>query len=95
MKNIIVGLLFIGALAACSKQNEAAIIIKDCTGSYINQNDKDYLICNDEIVDDFDSGTEVSVSFEKVDNCENENDFVCLMYHENEGVIEITKIRKK
>jgi len=71
-------------------------VIKDCTGSYLKFNDNDYHICNFEILDEFESETEVEASFNKIESCTNIDSLVvCLMYHENEGLINVTKIEKK
>ena len=79
-------------LISCSKvNNKNMTVIKDCTGSYLRFNGKDYQICNIEIVEDFENGVEVEASFERIDDCEN-NWIVCYMLHENEGWINVTKI---
>ena len=44
-------------------------VIKDCTGSYLRFNEKDYHICNADIVLDIENGTEVKASFEKIKSC--------------------------
>lgn len=66
-------------------------VIKDCTGSYLRFNGKDYQICNIEIVEGFESGVEVEASFERIEDCKN-NWVVCFMLHENEGWINVTEI---
>lgn len=66
-------------------------VVKDCTGAYLRFNDKDYQICNIEIVEDFENGVKVEASFEKIDDCENIW-AACFMMHENEGWINVTKI---
>lgn len=69
------------------------VVIKDCTGSYFRYNDKDYQICNSEIVTDFPNGAAVKASFMKVLSCpDHENRPVCKMYHLNEGWIYVTSI---
>ena len=79
-------------LISCSKvNNKNMTVIKDCTGSYLRFNGKDYQICNIEIVEGFENGVEVEASFEKIDDCEN-NWAVCYMLHENEGWVNVTKI---
>lgn len=79
-------------LISCSKvNNESMTVIKDCTGSYLRFNAKDYQVCNIEIVADFENGAKVEASFEKIDECEN-NWIVCYMLHENEGWINVIKV---
>ncbi len=81
-------------LLSCSDDIEGEmIVIKDCTGSYLRFNDKDYRICNFEIVDDFEDGTEVKASFTEIESCSAyDNVNICDMLHINEGWITVTKI---
>ena len=67
-------------------------VIKDCTGSYIRFNGNDYHICNVEIVESYDNGTEVKAFFKKKDDCPDSDEIVCEMLHNNEGWINVTKI---
>ncbi len=69
---------------SCSK-NENMIVIKDCTGSYLRFNEKDYQICNIELVENYENGTEVKASFKEIDNCDESQGDGCLMLHVNEG----------
>lgn len=68
-------------------------VIKDCTGSYLRFNDKDYHICNIEIVENYNDGTEVNASFKNIDDCPDNAEIVCEMLHNNEGWVEVTKIK--
>jgi len=77
---------------SCSKY-ENMVVVKDCTGSYLRFNEKDYHICNIKLVDSYENGAEVKASFEKIDNCPEGDGVVCMMLHENEGWINITKIK--
>jgi hypothetical protein len=95
MKNIIFPILLLTALASCDKDTEQnAVVIKDCTGSYIRQDSSDYFICNDESVANFENGSEVSVIYKTVESCEESVSWaICLMGHLSEGSIEITEIK--
>lgn len=93
MKNNILFIILASALFSCSKTIEKnAVVIKDCTGSYIRQDSVDYFICNDDMVAAIENGTEVSVTFKTVENCDQPDDAICLMLHLSEGNIEITKL---
>lgn len=81
------------ALTSCKKKTEKnALVIKDCTGSYVLINDKDYLICNSELIDNIESGTKLSITYQKAEDCDVLSPTLCELYHKNEGTIEITKI---
>ena len=70
------------------------IVIKDCTGSYLRFNEKDYKICNIETVSNIEAGTIVIASFKEIKDCTNiaASGSLCELYHKNEGWIDITKI---
>ena len=96
MKNILICILLLTTLVSCHKKTKNnAVIIKDCTGSYISKNNTDYFICNDEIVANIKNGTEVSVTYKNVESCNEPDDAICLMLHLSEGFVEIIKINKK
>lgn len=74
----------------------SATVITDCTGMYLRQNGKDYLVCNRDKLTGFKAQDEVLVTFEKTDDCpELKDGIVCMMYHENEGMVRITSIKGK
>lgn len=95
MKRIILttSLLLLILLISCSKVNDRnMIVIKDCTGSYLRFNEKDYHVCNIEMLEIYDNGIEVKASFKKIDDCPSNDEVVCEMLHANEGWINVTKI---
>lgn len=86
---------FLIASGACRKiQDKEMIVIKDCTGSYLQWHGKDYRICNMESVDNYSSGTKVTATFKKIKECHgsaNEK-FFCAMAHAHEGWVEVIRI---
>ena len=66
-------------------------IERDCTGTYLSQNGLDYHVCNNEMLEDYEDGEEIKVSHKKVSDCISHG-ITCLLYHENEGWIEVKKI---
>lgn len=91
-------LLFASAFAtvlscatADSKKN--ATVIRDCTGTYLRIDSKDYLVCNESVLKPFATNAAVSAKFNKITECkEHEGKMVCMMYHENEGLIRINSV---
>ncbi|MFP5470934.1 MAG: hypothetical protein ACLGGV_05005 [Bacteroidia bacterium] len=84
-------------LSSCNKvRNINAEFIKDCTGSYIRIDDKDYKICNIDDVEGYQYGDKIQVSFKKLENCDEEesSQIICMLYHHFETFAFITKIRK-
>jgi hypothetical protein len=98
MKNILY-LLFLGfilANAACQKENKVTMtVVRDCTGTYLQKDGKDYHVCNLEKVKNFDDGAKVTASYKRLKECKGSgiDQIVCLMYHQNEGWIEVTDIK--
>ena len=82
------------SLGACGKLETRAIVVKDCTGTYLRINQKDYMVCNYEVLQNYSNGAEIKVDFKTEESCFHLIDLVvCEMYHENEGLIQITKIK--
>ena len=93
--SIIVLCLGILTLACAKKNGVEASITRDCTGTYIRIQDKDYLVCNINSVAEYNEGDKVKVSYKVVTDCpEKEGLMVCMMYHENEGMVRTLKVRK-
>lgn len=81
---------------SCKKEMpDQAILIRDCTGTYLRIKNTDYKICNIEKVAVFKTGTTVSVSFKKIPECNGKGNFpiTCYMMHHFESWIEIEGIR--
>jgi hypothetical protein len=52
-------------------------------------------VCNINSVAEYNEGDKVKVSYKVVTDCpEKEGLMVCMMYHENEGMVRILKVRK-
>lgn len=91
-KKIVIGIFTMFLLASCGKDVQNGKINRDCTGSYLELNNKDYLICNPSMTSSIPDGSEVSVEF----SFKPEGKFygVCYMYHENHGFVEITAVNE-
>lgn len=72
-------------------------VIKDCTGSYLRFNDKDYPICNEMMLDGFSNGAIVRANVIKIKECNNDRIHCCMVHpHEMElgGPFEVIWIGK-
>jgi hypothetical protein len=89
--------LFLGIISSCDKLNPCknATVLKDCTGTYLRVDDKDYHVCNIEKTSAFTNGASVSVSFKKIEECNGSaaQQIVCEMLRLNDGWIEIKSIK--
>ncbi|HEX8516345.1 MAG TPA: hypothetical protein VF868_09115 [Bacteroidia bacterium] len=83
-------------VSSCRKErNQAATVIRNCTGTYLRVDGKDYHVCNLEKAASFGDNTAVTVTFKKIKSCNGsaQNEIVCMMAHPNEGWIEIDRIK--
>jgi hypothetical protein len=99
MKNLtsILAITFLLTSIACKKErNKSVTVIKDCTGTYLRAEGKDYHVCNPEKVSSFSSGTNVVATFKRTEECNGSASeaIVCMMFHENEGWIDVIKIEQ-
>ena len=88
-----IALLF--TMFACNKEKcKSMTVVKDCTGTYLRLDGKDFHVCNEEKLSSFSSGTTITASFKTIENCKAlEEKFVCKMYHKNEGWIEVVNLK--
>jgi exopolysaccharide biosynthesis protein len=92
---ILIMFAIVFSLSSCEKlTNVEVTVIKDCTGSYLRYEGKDFHICNYETVKNIENETIIKASFKKVEKCNSDTLAVCMMYHENEGWIEVLEIKK-
>ena len=69
-------------------------VLKDCSGTYLRTDGKDFHVCNQEKLSSFSSGTNVTATFKTLQNCKAlEEKFVCMLYHQNEGWIEVCNLK--
>lgn len=90
--------LFLLTQYSCKKvKNETMTVIKDCTGVYLRFLGKDYAVCNLDKVASFSDGATVTATFKKIKECNDigQSIFVCMLWHESEGWIEVEKIKYK
>lgn len=92
-KQIIVSILALMFMSCSKVNNRNMVVIKDCTGTYLQFKGDDFQVCNAEKVENYENGTEVIASFKKINDCSDHNEFICELYHINKGWIIVTKIK--
>ncbi len=94
-KSFLVILIALSSACTKEKSNNSVTVIKDCTGTYLRDNNKDYQVCNISSVASFNDGDVVSASYYQTSSCSDTSQYVivCMMYHENEGYIYVTSIK--
>ena len=79
------------SLSGCTdSQTQTAIVIKNCTGSYLRFEDNDFKICNPEIIESYQRGEGITVKIRYNDQCS--YDFECYLHFPFEGSVEILEI---
>ncbi len=88
-----IALLF--TIFSCNKEERKSMtVVKDCSGTYLRTDGKDFHVCNQEKLSSFSSGTIVTATFKKIASCKPlEDQFVCMLYHKNEGWIEVCNLK--
>lgn len=97
MRNLIFAALLICTAASCKKQDlESITVVKDCTGTYLRYEGKDYQVCNIEKLMSYSDGEMVHANFRKIEKCNGTamDVIVCFMLHPNEGWIEVERISR-
>jgi hypothetical protein len=88
-----IALILLLAFSGCQKTTGIkGVLVRDCTGTYLKIDNKDWQICNKEKVAMIEDGTEVTASFRKISGCD-QRDVICMMFHASEGWITILDIR--
>jgi len=78
---------------ACNKDKISVEVIKDCTGVYLRENGLDRFVCNDYILDSYESGSHIKVKYDVLELCFGlEEGVACMMVHQYYERIEITKV---
>ena len=85
--------LFALAFTGCQKECGEMLVVRDCTGTYLRHEGKDYHVCNIEKLSGISSGTTVNATYHKIAGCpEQDQTVVCMMLHENEGWIVVDSV---
>lgn len=89
--------LSVACLSCKNLANKEVTILRDCTGTYLRYNSKDYQVCNKDKLEAYPDGEKLNVSFKMIDQCKNSSaeEIVCFMFHENQGWIEVQAVNGK
>ena len=74
---------------------QSGTVVRDCTGTYLRiAENRDYLVCNAEVLADKKEGANVELTFVYTKECtERDGKIMCMMYHENKGVIRVKSVK--
>jgi len=96
--NILLSGLFSTLLLSCATVHDrlqTGAIVRDCTGTYLRVGEnEDYLVCNYDILESKKEGEKVSLVFDYTKECkERDGKIMCMMYHENKGMIRVKSVK--
>lgn len=91
---LIISLPAIAALSCNKVQERQMTVIRDCTGTYLRLDQKDYKVCNTAETNIFPTGTLVKASFKSIGDCSQAPEFDCELYHPSDGWIKIVHIEE-
>lgn len=83
-------------LSACveCKKFKYVTVVKDCTGVYLRDQQKDYLVCNYEVLNAYSNGTSVRATYQHIGSCPKlDTVVVCEMLHPSEGLVEVNLLQ--
>lgn len=79
-------------LASCRKTSEEEMmILRDCTGTYLQKQNVYYRVCNSESTNSFSDSTRVKVRFRIISSCTS-NDVECFMLRAYEKDVHVNDI---
>ncbi len=90
---ILFSIVILTALSCKKEKNVNAIVVKDCTGIYLNIGGSDYAVCNAELILQKSDGDAVTVTY-KPSKLDCTGQYVsCTTKHEHSGWIVIEKVK--
>lgn len=71
MKTLMYSLFVLFLLTTCDKKVEytSVIVVRDCSGTYLNLNGKDYFVCNPDKITSVLDNSELLVTYAPCDEC--------------------------
>lgn len=89
MKNFIVLFFILALIASCKKNGVDATLFRNCTGTYLKIEGKEYRVCNHDKLGKYTDGVTIKVNYKHIKEC-NSNQVVCMMDYAHEGHIKVS-----
>ena len=89
-------LVFLFLQFGCRKEsNQCVTVVRNCTGTYLKWDGKNYQVCNLEQVSGFEDGASLKATFKKIKTCNGSamEQITCKMLFPHEGFIEVIKVK--
>jgi hypothetical protein len=93
---VVIFLMALMSFGACKKSTNTvdAIVVRDCTGVYLQMNGEDFFVCNYKKLSKYEDGEKVKAAFSTISSCQSDQ-VVCLMLHPSAGTIDVSYIEKR
>lgn len=86
---VLLGMTGLSACIQCEKIKYVTVV-KDCTGVYLRDQQKDYRVCNYEVLNAYNNGASIPAQYRSVGACPAlDTVVVCEMLHPSEGLVEV------
>jgi hypothetical protein len=72
-----------------------AKIVRNCTGTYLRVAGENHLVCNAEILNDWEDNKTVKVQTRNLTTCAPPDGEICALYFDYKNVVEITQIKMR
>lgn len=79
-------------LLSCNKRHTLAVLDRNCTGTYLEVDDRSYRVCNVEKLSSYENGDMIDVHFRVTDECDNLDEVICMMAVEYDASVEILSV---
>lgn len=105
MRQLLFCCLLLWVMTGCTKKDTdycynndthcgTAVVIRDCTGTYLRYKGKDYKVCNAARLKTYQDQEQIKAGFHAITKCNSDDGSTdCKMYHAHEGLVEVTQIR--
>ena len=95
MKKLLIALVVVaGVTLSCKKESKTAVLHRNCTGTYLEIDDKMSRVCNFELLESYEQGDEVEVEYKKIKSCSAYNwTIVCSLFFPYDQDIAVSSVK--
>ena len=88
-------LAFIFSIQSCSKKAKTVEVIRNCTGTYLEINNAEYLVVNPSSIEFIETNSKISVDYqiEAQNDPLNEGLTICAMHYSYDGYVRVLKLK--
>ena len=91
LHKLIIPVITLLLLGSCARKKNA-VIVRDCTGTYLQRMGNDYKVCNTEVLESLETGAEIDAKYKLISSCSADTGVVCMLYHKYESWIRVLEV---